>query len=460
MASPSVAYLHWYYHNNSSPAAAKGNGGDGETTPPGAPPPTTTCFCDSVSATGKNSKDKNKNSTTATATANSAVTTTTTTSCTEFPVGQNVKVKATPQTLAALFGVHMVHVITTPSEEGNNEHGGEQHSSYDDQINEWLIIREVLLDFDDTTSSDNGTEEPQVLLPLLKGWGGGDGGGGGGRPEFCWDLHPGKHYNVTVNPKYLPNYYNIPTPIHQIFRLLPGRNGDLKSDNLEKLSNTFYDLIWHSPTTPPEFSKLFVTKWATSGIQAFRQYDWFHELFGGPSMQSEDDQKNDCGKGKTVGCPHAADANATAGGGGGCPHDAHMMSSMPKEEEDKRDLERLVHLRKKMMIKHASSRMTCEYAITWLRLMNQAVDQVFPLLEENVEEGDDNDANCSTVEQRRQLRYSLNCYWLHFFALFPYTEKERQQFRDVVFGKTSNGKVEEQQEESSFFDPELVKQVD
>jgi hypothetical protein len=155
-------------------------------------------------------------------------------------------------------------------------------------------------------------------------------------------------------------------------------------------------------------------------------------------MQAEDKKHDRVEPTTTVvgpdatGCPHAAAAAAAAakdGNGTTCPH-------QHQHHDDLRDLERLVHLRKKMMIKHASSRMTAEYAITWLKLMLVAVDKVFPSLDGDGNDGEEENNDEEQRRQRWQLRYSLSCYWLHFYALFPYSDDERQQFRDVVFPNT------------------------
>ena len=121
------------------------------------------------------------------------------------------------------------------------------------------------------------------------------------------------------------------TPIKEIFALLPGDTGNEKSDRLQDLSNNFYDKIWNDESVPAGFKSKFYTPLSSERIQAFRQYDWLYEVFGGPEF--DDDQ---------------------------------LLGNREKL------------LVKKVMAKHTSSRMTLEHSITWLKLMARSIHEVFP----------------------------------------------------------------------------------
>ena len=107
---------------------------------------------------------------------------------------------------------------------------------------------------------------------------------------------------------------------------------------------------------------------STDEIQAYRQFTWFTEVFGGPGMF--DDGDNDQGE---------------------------------------------QHYLPRTMAQHTKRMMTLEHTITWLTLMNQAVHEEFS--------NDDEDA---------KLVRALSLYWLHFLAMFSYTDDERRQFRKLV----------------------------
>jgi truncated hemoglobin YjbI len=197
-----------------------------------------------------------------------------------------------------------------------------------------------------------------------------------------WKLEPNQHYQVHVlhhdnHPNDNDDDKSIEekeiVPIHGIFALFPGETDDEKSDRIHQLSETFYDKIWNDPETPKEFRDLFVSRSSSASIQAFRQYDWFHEVFGGPSM---------------------------------------MMSSKSTTAPPRRD----ILLRPKVMAKHTKSRMTREHAMTWLHIMKRSVQDEFP--------------------NHTKLQSSLGLYWLHFLGLFPYTDDDRIEFRRIVFGTT------------------------
>jgi truncated hemoglobin YjbI len=140
-----------------------------------------------------------------------------------------------------------------------------------------------------------------------------------------WDVEPEKDYEVRVS--YDENDPMV-VPINQIFPLFPGNNNDEKSDRIQKLSENFYGKLWDDPDTPQGLRDLFFSRTSSYKIQAFRQYDWFHETFGGPSMMD--------------------------------------------------NYEREKHLLPKVMAKHTSSRMSREYAVAWLQIMNKALAEEFP----------------------------------------------------------------------------------
>jgi truncated hemoglobin YjbI len=144
---------------------------------------------------------------------------------------------------------------------------------------------------------------------------------------LCWRVEPKQDYEVSVLVSDDDN--DIPVvPINSIFRLFPGKDDDEKSERIEKLSNNFYHKLWDDETTPADLRKLFFSRTSSYKIQAFRQYDWFHETFGGPSMMDNDEREK--------------------------------------------------HLLPKVMAKHTSSRMSKENAIAWLEIMNRSVEEEFP----------------------------------------------------------------------------------
>lgn len=192
---------------------------------------------------------------------------------------------------------------------------------------------------------ENGTTEPIVLAESKE-----DGP--------CWDLKPGQHYNVHLNTDASCKII----PVNHIFSLLPGDTEEEKSERLEKLSNNFYRKIWEDSKVPEDFRAKFHSRSSTAKIQAFRQFDWLIEVFGGPSFRD-------------------------------------------KETVD-------TTLLRKVMAKHTSSRMTKNYAIAWLELMKESVEEEFPNMVE--------------------LQTTMGLYWLHFFAWFPYTDEERREFRQLT----------------------------
>ena len=185
----------------------------------------------------------------------------------------NLKLTATPETLAALFG------IAEPSS----------------------VQVQMLGD----------TEN----LPLITNPSGDD--------EY-WPLEPDQHYQVSTNKD--DDAVKV-IPIKDIFSLLPGDTEVEKSERLQALSNNFYDKIWNDPTVPEDFHKKFHFVLSSSKIQAFRQYDWLFEVFGGPAFSGEP---------------------------------AHEELLIPK-----------------VMAKHTSSRMTLEHSVTWLNLMARSIDEIF-----------------------------------------------------------------------------------
>lgn len=185
--------------------------------------------------------------------------------------------------------------------------------------------------------------------------------------EFCaesdhmkefWPLESNDHYQVhSAEPA-------PPTPINKIFHLFPGDTDDEKTDRVEQLSKNFYRKIWEAADVPEDFRKcacqahtttstttigvpilhfsrlfshpsfsttlyytVFQNRFSSSDIQAFRQFNWFMEVFGGP--------KN-----------------------GGA--DATQM------------------LLNRTMAKHPSRIMSVPHAKTWISLMNQAMMEEFP----------------------------------------------------------------------------------
>mmetsp|Transcript_17922 Transcript_17922/g.33841 ORF Transcript_17922/g.33841 Transcript_17922/m.33841 type:complete len:260 (+) Transcript_17922:90-869(+) len=182
---------------------------------------------------------------------------------------------ATPETLAALFG------IADPS------------------------VVQVM---------EGATDENLALIPVSEN----------GSGDYYWPLEPDQHYQVSSTTT--ETDVNV-IPIKDIFSSLPGDTADEKSERLQALSNNFYDKIWHDETVPAEFHKKFHFRLSSARIQAFRQYDWLFEVFGGPAFTGEPAREN--------------------------------------------------HLVSKVMAKHTSSRMTLEHSVTWLRLMARSMAEVF-----------------------------------------------------------------------------------
>lgn len=176
-----------------------------------------------------------------------------------------------------------------------------------------------------------------------------------------WKLETQQDYYVYTNDPIMDSVRCV----NEIYPLFPGTTDEEKQDSMQALSNKFYDLIWHSPKTPETFKDKFVNKFSSAEIQAYRQYNWFAELFGGPSLY------------------------------------------VNKGDGEK-------YLKPKTMAKHPPTRMSLDYSITWLKLMKESLDDVFP------------------NENEMELKRVLGIYWLHFFAWFPYTDEERNQLVKLI----------------------------
>jgi truncated hemoglobin YjbI len=217
--------------------------------------------------------------------------------CGNLPVPLDLsKLQATPETLAAIFGVRTPESITVV-----------------DQDTKHIV---PLSSLEVVVVETNSTPR--------------------------WNLLPDHHYRVQLLPRTKTtsddptnnddddvdhHHDHARVPIHKIFTtLIPGSNDEEKGDRLHNLSNTFYAKIWHDPTTPKDFFDKFYSRFASSEIQAFRQYNWLIEVFGGPSLQDGGD---------------------------------------------------LTFLHSRVMAKHTSSRMTLEHSLTWLRLMKQSMAEEF-----------------------------------------------------------------------------------
>lgn len=174
-----------------------------------------------------------------------------------------------------------------------------------------------------------------------------------------WLVNEDKEYEVLVQKG--TNNDDEFVPINKIFEKVFG--GD--EDRINNLSLNFYNRIWHQEDVPADFRSKFYSVSSSAEIQAYRQFNWFCEVFGGPSLLG----------------------NA--------------------EQRDKVLLPRV-------MAKHTQSRMTKDYAITWLKLMDSTLDEEFP--------------------DQPEVKALLGLYWLHFYAFFPYEEKDRKEFRRVVLG--------------------------
>lgn len=185
-----------------------------------------------------------------------------------------------------------------------------------------------------------------------------------------WPLEPLKEYNVsTTDP--MDGF----CPIKKIFQLIPGETEDEKTDRLNALSKSFYAKVWHGKDTPEDFKKSFVSRVSSDEIQAYRQFNWFLEVFGGPSMFDEE------GQGEK-------------------------------------------HYLPRTMAKHTASRMTLEHSMTWLKLMKQSLDEAF--------------------SDAPKVKEALEIYWLHFYAMFPFTDEERMEFRKLLLGDCARSDVSEE----------------
>lgn len=139
-----------------------------------------------------------------------------------------------------------------------------------------------------------------------------------------WKLEPQQDYHIhTTDPM-----KNV-VCVKDTFSLFPGDTADEKSERMQKLSNVFYHKIWHGDKTPADFRAKFVSRLSSAEIQAYRQFNWFIELFGGPSLYD-------------------------------APGDGERF------------------LKPKTMAKHPPSRMSMEYSTIWLTLMKESLEEVIP----------------------------------------------------------------------------------
>jgi truncated hemoglobin YjbI len=175
-----------------------------------------------------------------------------------------------------------------------------------------------------------------------------------------WPLEAQKEYTISTT-----DAMDGIIPIRKTFQLFPGKDEEEKTDRIHSLSKNFYSKIWHGKDTPEDFKKSFVNRVSSDEIQAYRQFNWFLEVFGGPSMFEEDGQGEKLYLNRT-------------------------------------------------MAKHTASRMTLDHSLTWLRLMKQALDEGFP---------DD-----------QKVKDAMGTYWLHFYAMFPFSDDEREEFRKLILG--------------------------
>lgn len=185
--------------------------------------------------------------------------------------------------------------------------------------------------------------------------------------DGSWPLEAQKEYTVSTTDS-----MEGVVRIKKMFALFPGKDEDEKTDRIHALSKNFYSKIWHGKDTPEDFKKTFISRVSTDEIQAYRQFNWFLEVFGGPSMFEEE------GRGEK-------------------------------------------HYLPRTMAKHTSSRMTMEHSVTWLKLMRQALEEEFP--------------------EDPQVKKALGIYWLHFYAMFPFSDEERQEFRRVILDDTEDDVV-------------------
>lgn len=181
-----------------------------------------------------------------------------------------------------------------------------------------------------------------------------------------WPLCPDAHYLVKV---VMPAKNNdddcesskLPTvPIDQLHDFVGG------CDQVHALSNAFYGRIWNNDG-PENFTKLFVNRLSSASIQAHRQFTWFCEIWGGESLYSSAQQRNQ-------------------------------------------------YLVPRVMQQHSPRRMSLAHGLTWLKLMNAAVQDAF-----------------GTDPNYNEIAFHLGLYWLHFYGFFPYSDEERAALKQEVF---------------------------
>ena len=185
-----------------------------------------------------------------------------------------------------------------------------------------------------------------------------------------YPLEPQKEYSILLSAE-ASTKYDKRLPISQIFSLVPGATEDEQSDRLQALSNNFYEKIWHADHISADFRKSFVNPMSSYEIQAYRQFNWFCEVMGGPTMYDE------------------------------------------KGEGER-------YYKPRTMAKHTASRMTLEHSLTWLKLMRTTLDE--------------------TMSDAPEFQAALEVYWLHFYAMFPFSDQNRREFERVMLQARSSGK--------------------
>jgi truncated hemoglobin YjbI len=151
------------------------------------------------------------------------------------------KLQATPETLAAIFGVRPPSALwLSPDEDANT-----------------------------TTTGSNGTAE-STRLELVD--------------RHHWPVQADGHYQVHVTDDAILSS----VPINKIFETI----GD--EDKIDALSRKFYDRIWNDENTPADFRATFVSETSKVEWQARRQFAWFCEIWGGPSYFSSELERQAC----------------------------------------------------------------------------------------------------------------------------------------------------------------------
>jgi len=97
-----------------------------------------------------------------------------------------------------------------------------------------------------------------------------------------WAVEPDKHYEVHVVRQechVVPN--DVTTTIKELHQLVGG------TDRVQRLSLNFYKRVWYDKETPAAFQSVFRVNHSDTETHAHHQSNWFCEIWGGPKLYSE-----------------------------------------------------------------------------------------------------------------------------------------------------------------------------